>query len=53
MLIQKRGSSMKSGYEILWTENAFKKTIGYLKENWNEKEIRKLFCLRGSFPQSV
>ena len=45
MIIQKRGSSMKIGYEILWTENALnelEKTISYLKENWTEKEIRKL-----------
>jgi plasmid stabilization system protein ParE len=36
---------MKIGYEILWTENALnelEKTISYLKENWTEKEIRKL-----------
>lgn len=36
MIIQKRGSSMKIGYEILWTENALnelEKTISYLKEN--------------------
>jgi hypothetical protein len=36
---------MKSGYEILWTENALnelQKTINYLKENWTEKEIQKL-----------
>ena len=36
---------MKSGYEILWTDNAFReleKTITYLEENWTEKEFKNL-----------
>ena len=36
---------MKSGYEILWTDNALKglsKTILYLEENWTEKELENL-----------
>ena len=36
---------MKSGYEILWTDNALKeleKTILYLEENWSEKELQNL-----------
>lgn len=36
---------MKSGYEILWTDNAFReleKTITYLEENWTEKELKNL-----------
>jgi plasmid stabilization system protein ParE len=33
---------MKSGYRILWTDNALSElseTIEYLEENWTEKEI--------------
>lgn len=36
---------MKSGYKIHWTDNALDelaKTIGYLQENFTDKEIRKL-----------
>lgn len=36
---------MKSGFNIEWTQNAKKelgKTIEYLKENFSEKEIKKL-----------
>ena len=36
---------MKSGYKILWTQNAkneLQKTIEYLIENFTEKEISKL-----------
>lgn len=36
---------MKSGYEILWTDNALgelEKTITYLEENWTEKELKNL-----------
>lgn len=36
---------MKSGYEILWTDNALNelaKTIIYLEENWTEKELKTL-----------
>ncbi|WP_432670256.1 type II toxin-antitoxin system RelE/ParE family toxin [Flavobacterium sp. SM2513] len=36
---------MKSGYEILWTDNALKelsKTINYLEENWTDKELQNL-----------
>ncbi|WP_026976691.1 type II toxin-antitoxin system RelE/ParE family toxin [Flavobacterium tegetincola] len=36
---------MKSGYEILWTDNTLKelsKTILYLEENWTEKELQNL-----------
>lgn len=36
---------MKSGYKIHWTDNALDelaKTIEYLKENFTDREIRKL-----------
>jgi plasmid stabilization system protein ParE len=36
---------MKSGYRILWTDNALKeleKTITFLEENWTEKELQSL-----------
>lgn len=36
---------MKSGYDIVWTPNALKEldqTIEYLKNNFSEKEIKKL-----------
>ncbi|UAM97863.1 type II toxin-antitoxin system RelE/ParE family toxin [Polaribacter litorisediminis] len=35
---------MKSGYNILWSDNAIfelKETIEYLEKNWTEKELRK------------
>lgn len=35
---------MKSGYKILWTNNAIselEETIEYLEINWSEKELRK------------
>jgi plasmid stabilization system protein ParE len=34
---------MTSGYKILWTQNAveeLKGIVGYLEENWTEKELR-------------
>jgi plasmid stabilization system protein ParE len=34
---------MKSGYKILWTENAIaelKETIEYLENNWSKKELK-------------
>ncbi|RXR30628.1 type II toxin-antitoxin system RelE/ParE family toxin [Flavobacterium piscinae] len=36
---------MKSGYRILWTDNALlelKKTVNYLEQNWTERELKKL-----------
>lgn len=36
---------MKSGYRILWTDNALlelKKTVDYLEQNWTERELSKL-----------
>lgn len=36
---------MKSGYKIHWTDNALDElaqTIGYLEENFTDKEIRRL-----------
>lgn len=36
---------MKSGYRIVWTDFALNKlelAINHLKENWSEKELRKL-----------
>jgi plasmid stabilization system protein ParE len=36
---------MKSGYRILWTDNALlelKKTVDYLEQNWTERELKKL-----------
>ncbi len=36
---------MKNGYKILWTDNALKElqeTIGYLEQNFSDKEIAKL-----------
>lgn len=36
---------MKSGYKILWTDNALKElesTIEYLIKNWTDKEIQNL-----------
>lgn len=35
---------MKSGYKILWTDQAIyelKETVEYLENNWTEKELRK------------
>jgi plasmid stabilization system protein ParE len=36
---------MKSGYKIIWTDNALNElehSIRYLEENWTEKELTKL-----------
>lgn len=36
---------MKSGYKILWTDNALREleaTIAYLEENWTDKELHNL-----------
>lgn len=33
---------MKSGYDVIWTDEAFKnliRIIKYLEKNWSEKEI--------------
>lgn len=36
---------MKSGYKILWTDNALQEleaTLNYLKEKWTAKELKNL-----------
>ncbi len=36
---------MQNGYNIFWTDSALKEladTIEYLKENWTDKELKKL-----------
>ena len=43
---------MKSGYKILWTDNALdelEKTIQYLEREFSDKEIRKLALKIESF----
>ncbi len=45
MRIQKQKNAMKSGYKILWTDNALREleaTIAYLEENWTDKELHNL-----------
>lgn len=35
---------MKSGYDVIWTDEAFKnliRIIKYLEKNWSEKEINR------------
>ena len=45
MRTQKLKNFMKSGYKILWTDNALREleaTIAYLEENWTDKELHSL-----------